>query len=170
MALRQLHRLVAQQAAEIVQAGRQALGQHLAVTAGGDAVGEHAGKGKRGTVGGEAVGDGAEGLCHGAGIDDGQHRDAEQLGKVSAGGGAVEQPHHPFHQNQVGAFGRFGQQASALVLAYQPEIELINGIARGALEDHRIEKIGTGLEHPHRAALVTVVAGQRCSDRGLTLV
>jgi len=55
------------------------------------------------------------------------------------------------------------------VFADHPQIQLIDRLARGSLQNHRIEKIRAGFEHPHRAAPVAMVASKAGGDGGFSL-
>jgi len=112
---------------------------------------------------------GAEGLRHGRAIDDRQHRHAEAPRQIGRRGRAIEQAHHAFDQDQVGLARRFPEQASRLLFADHPQIELIDRLATGTREDHRVEKVRPALEHPHALALPRMQPGQSGSDCGLAL-
>jgi hypothetical protein len=94
----------------------------------------------------------AESLSHRRAVDHGEHRNAEQHREIGAGSFAVEQSHHAFDQDQIGFAGSLVDQFATVRLAAHPQIELVDRSARGPFQDHRVEKIGTGLEYPNPAA------------------
>ena len=132
-------------------------------------VGQHAGERQVRLIARQAQGQGAESLGHGGAIDHPQHRHAEMPGQVGARWRAIEQPHNAFDEDQVGLASGLPQQTAAFLLAHHPHVQLVYRGAAGPLENHRIEKIRTALEHPHLASLVTVQARQGGGHGGLAL-
>jgi hypothetical protein len=110
-----------------------------------------------------------EGLRHGPGVDHGEHRDAEAPGQIGARRRAVEEAHDALDQDQIGFLGGVMQQAPALGFTGHPQIELVDRVAARDFQDHRVDKIRAGLEHPHAAPLGGVVAREARRDRGLAL-
>ena len=102
-------------------------------------------------------------------VDQRQHRHAEQAGEIGAGRRAVEQAHDAFDQDQIGLLRGLIQQRLAVTFADHPQIELIDWISRSSLQDHRIEKVRSGFEHPHPAALIAVITSESGGDGGFTL-
>ena len=161
--------VVAGQGAVPGDGGRQAIAQQRGVTFAADVVGEHAGKRQVRLPGGEAVGDGGESLRHGLGVDHGHDRNAEAPRDVGAGRIAVEQPHHPFDEDQVGVPGGGVESPRGVFGPADAEIEVINRRAAGDGVDLRIEKIRPALEHANLAPLAHVQAREGGGDGGLAL-
>lgn len=165
----QLHLGAARQGAVPADPVRQAVADQVAVALAADAVAEDAGERQVRLVGGQAHGQGAEGLGHGGAVDHPQHRHAEVPRQVGGGRRAVEQPHDALDEDQVRLPRRFPQQAPALGLADHPQVQLVDRVAGGAGEDHRVEEVRPALEHPHAPALAGVQARQGGGDGGLAL-
>ena len=159
----------ARQCATPSHACGQAFLQHLRMARAADTVGQHAGQAQAGTVGGQPVRHGAEGLRHGRRIDHHQQRQIESQGQIGARRRAVVQAHHAFDQYHVGLLGRAVEQLRTVRLATHPQVELLYRRAAGALEDHRIEKVGAGLEHAHTPPLAAMPVCQGSGDCGLAL-
>ncbi len=153
-----------------MQIRRHALLDHFRMAHAGDAVGQHAGKRQPRTEMREPVGDRAHRLRDALGIDHRQHRHAQQLGQIGAARRAVEQAHHAFDQDQIGVQRGFIHQPPAFGRAGQPQIELIHGMAAGTLQNHRIEEIRPGLEHPDCAPLIRMKTRQRRRHGGLAVI
>jgi hypothetical protein len=69
---------------------------------------------------------GAEGLGHGLGVDHRHHRNAEAAGDVGARRAAVEQPHHPFDEDQVGLWRGGVQAPGGVGRAAHAQIEVVD--------------------------------------------
>gem|GEM_PF-2764139 len=134
-----------------------------------DPIGQHAGERQVRLEAAQPVRHGAEGLRHGRAINDRQHRHAEAPRQIGRRGRAIEQAHHPFDQDQVGLARRFPEQAPRLLFADHPQVELIDRLAAGTREDHRVEKVRPALEHPHALALPRMQPRQSRGDGGLAL-
>jgi hypothetical protein len=93
--------------------------------------------------------EGAEGLGHRLGVDHRHHRNAEAAGDVGARGLAVEEPHHPFDEDQVGLARGLMQPPGGVGLAAHAQIEVVHRRTAGHRVDLRIEEIRPALEHPH---------------------
>ena len=132
-------------------------------------VGQHPGERQIRLITRQAQGQRAKGLGHGRTVDNRQHRHAEVTCQVGARRGAVEQPHHPFDEDQVGFTCRLPEQPAAFLGTDHPQVQLADGGIAGAFENHGVEKVRPAFEHPHLAAQIAVQARQRGSDRGLAL-
>jgi hypothetical protein len=77
--------------------------------------------------------------------------------------------HDPFDEDQVRIARGAVQQISAVTQASHPEIELVDRVPRGALENHGIDEVGPGLEDPHTLSAASGEAGEGGGDRGLPL-
>ncbi len=148
---------------------RHTVAQHFPVPRTGHPVGDHPGKVQIRPVIRHAPGHRPEGLGHGPGVHQGGRGQAEAHRQVGAAGVAVEQSHHPFHQDQVRLGGRFVEQLLASLLAHHPQVQLMDRGAAGLLVDLGIQIVRTGLEHPHLPAPIPVVASQSRHEGGLAL-
>ncbi|MNF78337.1 hypothetical protein D3C84_605160 [compost metagenome] len=147
----------------------QAAFEQLRVAQRADTIGQHAGKRQVRLITRQPQGQCAKGLGHGGAIDHPQHRHTEMPRQIGARRRTVEQPHDAFDQDQVGFSGGFPQQPATLLLADHPHVQLIHRRTAGALEDHRIEKVGPALEHSDLAPLIAMQSGQCRGDGGLAL-
>ncbi len=134
-----------------------------------DPIGQHAGERQVRLEALQAVGQRAEGLGHGRAIDHRQHRHAEAPRQIRGRGRTVEQAHHPLDQDQVGLTRRFPEQASRLLLADHPQVELVDRSAAGTGQNHGVEKVRPALEHPYALALPRMQPRQSRGDGGLAL-
>ncbi|MNH11710.1 hypothetical protein D3C79_712320 [compost metagenome] len=107
VAARQFDAGFSRQPAVPAQPFGQAAFEQLSVAQGTDAVGQHPGKRQVRLIARQAQGQGTEGLGHGRAIDHRQHRHTKMTSKVGARWRAIEQPHDPFDQDQVGLSRRF---------------------------------------------------------------
>src|SRR5690606_8912287 len=82
---------------------------------------------------------------------------------------AIEQTHHAFDEDQIGFAGGLPKQPARFLLADHPQVELIDRLAAGASEDHRVEKVRAALEYPHALALARMQPSQGGGDGGLAL-
>ena len=151
------------------QSGRQRFFEHLRVPRRADAIREHAVKRHLRPEVREAERDRAEGLRHGLRGDHREHRHAEGGREIGAARRAVEQTHHAFDQDQIGFGRRLREQIAARGFADHPQIERQHRRAARALEDHRVEKVRTGLEDAHAPPQPPVIARETRGDRGLAL-
>ena len=142
--------------------------QHVAVTGARDPV-CHDTSERCGAIVLEAHRECAKGFGHRAGIDHGGDRHTERDGKIGARGIAVIKAHRAFDQDQVSGTGGLVQQRLAALPADHPEIDVLDGVAAGGLEDHRVEKVRSSLEHAHAAPVAGVKTRQCGGDRGLAL-
>ena len=117
---------VAGQPAQTGQIRREALRQQLIVPLAGGTIGEGAGEGQARAVAGQAQRQGAEGLGHVGAIDHRQDGDAEQARQVGAGTVAIEQPHDPFDEDEIGLPRRLEKELAAVGLAAHPQVELVD--------------------------------------------
>ncbi|MNP21382.1 hypothetical protein D3C76_1139970 [compost metagenome] len=77
------------------------------MTQGADAIGQYPGKRQVRLITRQAQGQRAKSLGHGRAINDGKYRHAKMARQVGARWRAIEQPHDPFDQDQVGLSRRF---------------------------------------------------------------
>jgi hypothetical protein len=96
------------------------------------------------------VDDGSDRAGNGRGIDDQKHRGVEEAGDVGGGGrrvvgGAVEQAHDPFDDEQVGALGGAGGEWADGVGAAQPGVEVAGRSTAGEGVVAGVDEIGADL-------------------------
>jgi len=105
--------------------------QHLLVPLAGHPVGQHARPGQARAVVAQAVHQRPEGAGHGAGVDHRQHRNAQLHRQVGRARLTIEQPHHPFDQDQVAVQSRLVQPRADVRLAVEPEVQVVHWVAAG---------------------------------------
>ena len=172
VSLREGHRRIARQCAEEAQVRRgpgETRREHGRVAGPTDTVGQYAEHRQFRSIGTQPQGNRTKRAGHGRGIDDQQQRQIEFQCQISAGGISVMQPHHAFDQQQVGLLRRLAKELAAMLPPAHPQIELLHRLSRGAREQHRIDEIRAGLEHPHPLAAASDVTRDRRGHRGLAL-
>ena len=159
----------AHQRAHPVCAVTQAIAQHLRMPLAAHAVGQHTRPGHAGAVVLQAKGQRAKSARHGRCIDHRQHRHAKVLCQVGRAGGAVEQAHHAFDEDEVVALRRRMQALAAVGLAIHPQVQLVHRLAAGELVPVRVQKVWPALEHLHAKTPARMQPRQRRRHRGLAL-
>ena len=159
----------AHQRAHPVGAVAQAIAQHLRMPLAAHAVGQHTRPGHAGAVVLQAKGQRAKSARHGRCIDHRQHRHAKVLCQVGRAGGAVEQAHHAFDEDEVVALRRSMQALAAVGLAIHPQVQLVHRLAAGELVPVRVQKVWPALEHLHAKTPARMQPRQRRRHRGLAL-
>jgi len=139
---------------------RQRLDQQIRMVTACHAIGDYTRPGQFPPVVDQTVRHRAEGAGHRTGIDNGGQRNAECLRQISTARVAVEQAHHALDQDQIGGSRGFVQQRTTFPQAGHPQIQLVDRVPAGALQDHRIEKVRPGFKHSHFATRIAVVACQ----------
>ena len=100
----------------------------------------------------------------------------QSAGQVGRAGGAVEQAHHAFDEDEVVALRRSMQALAAVGLAVHPQVQLVHRLAAGQLVPVRVQKVwpapNTCTRKPRRAcsrasAAVTVVLP--CPEAGAAI-
>ena len=81
----------------------------------------------------------------------------------------VEEAHDAFDEDQIVFLRGLGQAGADVVLAADPEIEVVAGLATGHGVNLRVEKVRAALEDAHLAAEPGVQSRQRGDDGGLAL-
>ncbi len=129
--------------------GPERCDQHLLVPGGGDAVDDEAGDFDVRAEASEAGDEGGDGLALLFGIDHEDHGQIERGGEVSGGagavGGAVEEAHHAFDDQQIGADRVVVGQGAEPVRRHGPGVEVDRLGAGGAGQMGAVDVIGPGL-------------------------
>ena len=143
--------------------------QHLRMPLAGHAVGQHPGPRQARAVVLQAKRQRAKRARHGRRIDHRQHRQAKPLRQIRRTRLAIKQAHDPFDDDQIGIL-RCGVQACPHIrLAGHPQIHVVHRLARGQLQPHRVQKVGSAFERPHPQAGARMQTCQRSGDGGLAL-
>ena len=104
-------------------------------------------------------------LRHAAGVDHQHHRPAGQRrqlgGRAGAARRAVEQPHHPLAQHQLGVRAGPGDQAGQSVAAHRPAVQVEAGPPACLGVERRVDIVGSGLDRGDRDSGQAQMAQQR---------
>ena len=136
---------------DVLEAGAA---QQLGVRRAGDAVEDDADHLDVLAVAAEAVDQGRDRGAHAGDVDHEQHRQAEQGGDVGRGagavGGAVEQAHDAFAEQQVAAAAALLEQPGQGLEAHRPGVDVVGRAAGGGVMEGRIDVVGADLERADR--------------------
>ena len=149
----------------------QHLGQQLPVPGAADFVEHHTGDVQLGIVIAESAHDGAEGCGLTTGIQHQHHRQVQQAGHVGGASGctaadAIEEPHHPLHEGQLGGTSVTVKCAPNPGFPAEIEIEVATGLTRGLAEQLGIEIVRSHLEGLDPASVLLGPAQQRQAQQG----